>query len=53
MNGFDIVVHAATLKQVPTCEYYPLEAVKTNIDRAANVIGVYDYACKDLLGVEA
>ncbi len=38
MNGVDIVVHAAALKQVPTCEYNPLEAVKTNIDGAANVI---------------
>ncbi len=38
MNGVDIVIHAAALKQVPTCEYNPIEAVKTNIDGAANVI---------------
>jgi len=38
MNGVDIVVHAAALKQVPTCEYNPIEAVKTNIDGAANII---------------
>ena len=38
MNGVDIVVHAAALKQVPTCEYNPIEAVKTNINGAANVI---------------
>jgi UDP-N-acetylglucosamine 4,6-dehydratase (inverting) len=38
MNGVDIVVHAAALKQVPACEYNPLEAVRTNIDGAANVI---------------
>ena len=38
MNDVDIVVHAAALKQVPTAEYNPLEAVKTNIDGAANVI---------------
>lgn len=38
MNGADIVVHAAALKQVPTCEYNPIEAVRTNIDGAANVI---------------
>jgi UDP-N-acetylglucosamine 4,6-dehydratase len=38
MNGVDIVVHAAALKQVPTSEYNPLEAVKTNINGAANVI---------------
>ena len=38
MNGVNIVIHAAALKQVPTCEYNPIEAVKTNIDGAANVI---------------
>ena len=38
MNGVDIVIHAAALKQVPTCEYNPIEAVKTNINGAANVI---------------
>ena len=38
MEGVDIVVHAAALKQVPSCEYNPLEAVKTNIHGAQNVI---------------
>ncbi|MBN2397758.1 MAG: UDP-N-acetylglucosamine 4,6-dehydratase (inverting) [Deltaproteobacteria bacterium] len=38
MEGADIVVHAAALKQVPACEYNPLEAVKTNILGAENVI---------------
>jgi UDP-N-acetylglucosamine 4,6-dehydratase len=38
MNGCDIVVHAAALKQVPTCEYNPIEAVRTNINGAINVI---------------
>jgi len=38
MNGVDIVVHAAALKQVPTAEYNPIEAVRTNIDGAINVI---------------
>ncbi|MFC1917384.1 UDP-N-acetylglucosamine 4,6-dehydratase (inverting) [Chloroflexota bacterium] len=38
MSGVDIVVHAAALKQVPTCEYNPIEAVRTNIDGAANII---------------
>ena len=38
MNGADVVIHAAALKQVPTCEYNPIEAVRTNIDGAANII---------------
>lgn len=38
MNGADIVIHAAALKQVPACEYNPIEAVRTNIDGAVNVI---------------
>jgi UDP-N-acetylglucosamine 4,6-dehydratase/5-epimerase len=37
-NGVDYVVHAAALKQVPACEYNPLEAVKTNVMGAANII---------------
>lgn len=38
LYGVDYVVHAAALKQVPACEYNPIEAVKTNIDGAINVI---------------
>jgi len=38
MNGVDLVVHAAALKQVPACEYNPFEAIKTNILGAKNVI---------------
>lgn len=38
LSGVDIVVHAAALKQVPAAEYNPLEAVKTNINGAANVV---------------
>lgn len=38
MNGVDIIVHAAALKHVPICEYNPIEAIKTNIDGAINVI---------------
>ena len=37
-EGIDIIVHAAALKQVPTAEYNPFEAVKTNIMGAQNVI---------------
>ena len=38
MNGVSIVVHAAALKQVPACEYNPMEAIKTNILGSSNVI---------------
>lgn len=38
MHDVDIVVHAAALKQVPTAEYNPVEAVKTNIDGVVNVV---------------
>lgn len=38
MNGVDFVVHAAALKHVPVCEYNPIEAVKTNVEGASNVI---------------
>ncbi|MGB9082224.1 MAG: polysaccharide biosynthesis protein [Desulfuromonadaceae bacterium] len=38
MKGVDFVFHAAALKQVPSCEFYPLEAVRTNILGAENVL---------------
>ena len=38
MPGVDLVVHAAALKQVPACEYNPIEAILTNIMGARNVI---------------
>jgi UDP-N-acetylglucosamine 4,6-dehydratase len=38
MNGIDYVIHAAALKHVPIAEYNPMEAVKTNIHGAENVI---------------
>jgi len=37
-DGVDVVVHAAALKQVPAAEYNPIEAIKTNVLGAANVI---------------
>lgn len=37
-DGVDVVVHAAALKQVPAAEYNPMEAVKTNVLGAANII---------------
>ena len=38
MQGVDYVFHAAALKQVPSCEFYPMEAVQTNILGAENVM---------------
>jgi UDP-N-acetylglucosamine 4,6-dehydratase len=38
LNGVTVCVHAAALKQVPACEYNPMEAIKTNILGSSNVI---------------
>jgi UDP-N-acetylglucosamine 4,6-dehydratase/5-epimerase len=38
VNGVDYIFHAAALKQVPSCEFYPLEAVKTNVLGTENVL---------------
>lgn len=37
-RGVDFIFHAAALKQVPSCEFYPMEAVKTNINGTENVL---------------
>lgn len=39
-DGIDIIIHAAALKQVPAAEFNPLEAIKTNIDGAKNIVDV-------------
>src|SRR5687767_9669841 len=38
LDGIDVLVHAAALKQVPAAEYNPLEAIKTNVLGASNII---------------
>jgi len=38
MNGVDYIFHAAALKQVPSCEFFPVEAVKTNVLGVDNVL---------------
>ena len=44
LRGADYVFHAAALKQVPSCEFFPLEAVKTNVLGTSNVLDV----CEEL-----
>ena len=38
MHGVDYIFHAAALKQVPSCEFFPVEAVKTNVLGTENVL---------------
>jgi UDP-glucose 4-epimerase len=38
LRGVDFVFHAAALKQVPSCEFYPMEAMRTNVQGAENVM---------------
>ena len=50
--GVDYVFHAAALKQVPSCEFFPMEAVKTNIIGSQNVLEACDHASvKKIIGL--
>ncbi|MRH41234.1 NAD-dependent epimerase/dehydratase family protein [Aquibacillus halophilus] len=50
MHGVDYVFHAAALKQVPSCEFFPLEAVKTNILGTDNVLtAAIDFGVKKVI----
>jgi UDP-glucose 4-epimerase len=50
MKSVDYVFHAAALKQVPSCEFFPLQAVKTNILGAANVLeSAIDFGVKNVV----
>ena len=52
MEGVDIVVHAAALKQVPACEYNPFEAILTNTMGAKNIVdAAIDTGVKKVLGL--
>lgn len=50
IKGSDFVFHAAALKQVPTCEFFPIEAVKTNVLGSSNVIEAsYEFEVKKIV----
>lgn len=54
MAGVDIVIHAAALKQVPACEYNPIEAVLTNVMGARNVIeAALDSGVKKVMAISS
>ncbi len=51
-EGIDVIIHAAALKQVPAAEYNPMEAVKTNVMGAENVISAaLDTGVKDVVAL--
>ncbi|WP_144478301.1 polysaccharide biosynthesis protein [Cytobacillus oceanisediminis] len=50
MHGVDYIFHAAALKQVPSCEFFPLEAVKTNVMGTENVLtAAIEYGVKKVI----
>lgn len=54
LRDADIVVNAAALKQVPTCEYFPYEAVRTNVEGAQNIVTAirnYDLSVETVVGI--
>jgi UDP-glucose 4-epimerase len=54
LRDADVVFHAAALKQVPSCEYFPFEAVQTNITGAANLVRAIrenDLAVETVIGI--
>jgi UDP-N-acetylglucosamine 4,6-dehydratase (inverting) len=54
MSKVDMVIHAAALKQVPTCEYNPIEAVRTNIDGAVNIIdAAIDHGVANVMAISS
>jgi FlaA1/EpsC-like NDP-sugar epimerase len=56
VRGADIVINAAALKQAPTCEYFPFEAVRTNVEGAENIIRAiqeYDLPVRTVVGISS
>src|SRR5207248_5845046 len=54
LRSVDVVFNAAALKQVPTCEYFPYEAVRTNIEGAENIVRAiqkHDLAVETVVGI--
>lgn len=52
LEGVNVVIHAAALKQVPACEYNPFEAIKTNVIGAQNIIeSIYDSSVEKVVAL--
>jgi FlaA1/EpsC-like NDP-sugar epimerase len=54
LRNADVVIHAAAMKQVPTCEYNPFEAVRTNVIGAENIVRAirdHDLAIEAVIGI--